>query len=318
MADTTHGPATSEPGPVLAKNRLTFDPLALLRLLLASKARSTAVLPTYLPNKIAADALLEVYAKYAWRITYEAPSFETTEAIEQATRELLRQRVRNATGIVIPGTQPPESLPEMTPISMVGDVLADVAADLPQYAMETAAYAILPEALSTRVLQPTPVAAERVAPIRKGNAPTKSVAGATAKFLTSVNNLLRTHYYDRLPDLLTTEMRVVEFGIRPNQRNPQLYPRVSLLCTANLSMVLDIYINNERMNVFHYAGRGSNMVTAPMSVRSPTFHGLITVNEYNQYVTGLSLALLGLRTAIKDARRKAFNTKVLPEIRRPL
>jgi hypothetical protein len=318
MAYTTHGPSASESGPVLAVNRLTFDPLALLRILLESKARGTSVLPTYLPNKIAADALLDVYAKDAFRITYEAPSYETTEMINQATRELLRQKVRNATGIAIPGTQPPESLPEMTPISIIGDSLVETASDLPQYVVETAAYAILPQALSERVLQPTPVAAERVAPLRKGNAPTKSVAGATAKFLTSVNTLLRTHYYDRLPDLLTTEMRVVEFGVRHNQRNPQLYPRVSLLCTANLSMVLDVYINNERLNVFHYAGRGSNMVTAPMSVRSPTFRGLITLAEYNQYVTGLSLALLALRDKIKEARRMAMTTKVLPEIRRPL
>lgn len=319
MAYTTQG-YSPEVGPVLAENRIGFDPVKLLRVLLESKARNTTMLPTYLPNKFAVDALLDAYAKNAWRIVYSAPCFETNEMVQQHTRELLRQKVRNATGINIPGTFGAESLPEMIPIHTADDQLLDLPVDMArtQYVEEAAPVnftLLMPQAISDRIGQPTPMVADDNLPIRKPKGRMRSVAGATAHFLSGVNTFVRAHQYVRLPDLLTSEMRVVEFGIRANQRNPQLYPRISLLCTANLSMVLDVYVNNNRLDVFHYGGRGRNSVTAPMSVKNPTFAGLITLAEFSQYMTGLTMAMVTLRDVVRKAHLKALNTKTLPEIR---
>jgi hypothetical protein len=297
--------------PVLAENRPTFNVVTLLRILLESKARPSA-LPTYAPNKVPVDLLLETYAKSAHLIVYDSPSFSTAEQINQSVRESLRQKVRDATGIAIPGTTGYDLYLQYVPIRHENDVLAPVDSDLPYYVVEAEAIEILPTGSS---LLPVQTDIKGKLPKKVSPSQIKSVAGATANWLSQVNNFLKSHVYKRAPDLLTSEMRILDFSINRNQRNPQLFPHIVILCTADLAMVLDIFVNNTRMDVFHYANRGLNQVTAPVSVKDTTFSGLLTVQEFGQYNLGLALALLAIRHVVQGARITARKTKVLPEIR---
>lgn len=300
--------------PVLAENQPTFNIITLLRLLLESKAQPS-VLPTYFPNKIATDLLVETYAKCAHRIVYDSPSFSTEEQVAQGVREALRQKVRDATGVAIPGTF------NKVNCAMRGDwipIRSDIPViengPLPYYAIEVEAADLV--SVNPALQLPVQTDAKGKLPKKVAVSKVKSVADTSANWLSQLNTLLKGHIYTRHPDVLTSTMRIVSYAVRSNQRNPQLYPQIVILCTADLSMVLDIYINNERMDVFHYANKGLNQITAPPSVKDDDFSGMITADEYAQYTLGLSLALLNIRSLLQTSRINARKTKVLPEIRK--
>ena len=305
--------------PVLPEHKPEYNILTLMKILLESKG-NPFVLPTYFPNKTSPDLLVETYAKFAGKIVQEAPSYITVEAVSQKIREALRQQVRDAYGVNIPGTFGFSNSDGYIPIKLKEEMIAEVPKDLPFYACLVTPTEI-PE-----VTEDTAKAHKRRAskgkingdkdtmPLIEAGKPQKSVAGTTAAWLSDLNRLLLTHNYRRQPDIATTEMRILDYKVLDNQRNPQDYPHIVILCTVDLSFVLDVFVNNARLELFHYENQRVNTLSLPTSLKTDPTLGVVTTREFTQYGAGLAMALIKIRLLVQDARVKSKNQHVLSEI----
>lgn len=292
--------------PSVAATPYPYDMLTLIRLVMAS-GNKASILPTItgVSGKYSPDLLLELYEKYAKGIQ-QAPVYPQ-DGLEY--KQLLCDRLREAYvarfNLSIPGTLGVSKVNNFIPLTVAGDPLASDTVYMAS-AVDTAYAREVPAVeLRTRTL-PLPKHAKRNV---------KSVAGHTANWLSALNRFLLQKNYKRMPDVRTGEMRILAWEIRKNQRNPHLYPSVSLLCTANISMVLDIYVNTERLDVFNYARQLPNQPSIPRSLIDSPFAGVVTVNEFGQYVMGLGLAQLTIRISINSSVAKARKTKIMSESR---
>jgi hypothetical protein len=276
----------SRPGPNI---------LTLLLLMMQSKLTNPAMLATLMPAKWSPDILVDMYSRASKRIVYESPSFSTNERIAQAMRESLRQQVRDKYGVFIPGTHDSSQLPVpfMTPddenalknmLSMNGD--DETSED---------------------------VSKEKKKGTKKSDA-IKSVAGTTAAWVNKVKNLLISHRYKKNTDIVVADTLIMDFVPRKGVRNPDLYPKISFVCSSNGAFIFDIFINTDRLNVFSYGTQLPHQITAPPSVLQSGFNGMLTSMEFSEYQRGLALAYLKIRETANHARKEDDRTKTLPQV----
>lgn len=280
----------SRPGPNI---------LTLLRMMQESKLTSTRLLATYMPAKWSPDLLVETYFKCANRIIKSLPTFSTEEQVQQHVRECLRQRVRDQTGLAIPGTVNRMGA-MMVPFQSTGD------AGLPD---------MLEALLASDAVEDEGSKLDDAKTKKADDNSLESVASLTASWIQRVRSMLFTHRYSRMPDIIIQGTRVVEFGPRKGVRNPQLYPRVSFICTESLGFIFDIFINTTKLDVFAYGSQQPHQVTVPPSLLAAPFMSALPVDEFTQYQRGLALSLLKIRDCVNKARQEDDRTKTLNQVK---
>lgn len=282
-------------GNVLPDNRPIFDMLTLLRLMVEYNA-GTKALPTIIKldgMKYSPDLLVETYVKHASNVAIGAPFATGRDNAWQGAKQGLRLRAQQEKYIKTPLAENPEfTVPLVEGCDCASEYDFAKGKVASNRAVETDARAI-----------------------PKTTPGGKSVAATTATFLTSLNRFLLMKRYKRNRDVRTGEMRIISYSARPDVKNPHLYPAISFICTSNMSMVIDVFIANTRLEIFHYAGLQPNMPSVPRSIVESPYVGAITQNEMTSYVNGMHTALLTVRMVVLDAIIKARKTKTLAQVR---
>jgi hypothetical protein len=274
----------SRPGPNI---------LTLLMLMQQSKIMTPAALAGMLPIKWSPDILVDMYSRASKRIVYDSPSFSTGERIQQAIRENLRQKVRNATGVAIPGTTEP-NVSDFVPFMQQGD----------ENLLKNFIEMVDQDDRSNELDTANPNNKDRM----------QSVGSATSAWLNKVKTTLFTHKYRRQPDIRVADTLIIEYGPRTGVKNPQLYPKIAFICSTNGAFIFDIFINTEKQEVFSYGSQLPHQITAPPSLLADPFLGMLTQAEYSQYLRGLALAYLKIRDAVNIARTEDKRTKTLKDV----